>query len=99
MQYMESLPIICKDIMKMPLKVISKKFLETFLGHSMEDVHKIIKNMAPKHSKLDPLPTWLVKECLDEFLPIITAIVNNSGSMPDSLKHAVIKPLLKTTRS
>ena len=37
-------------------------------------------------------------EYLDEFLPIITRIVNLSlklGEMPTELKHALVKPLLK----
>ena len=54
--------------------------------------------MGTKHSKLDPLPTWLVKECLTEFLPIISKIINTSlkiGVMPECHKHAIINPLLK----
>ena len=61
-------------------------------------IKKLIIKMATKHSQLDPLPTWLVKECLDELLPIITKIVNASlelGIMPERYKHAIIKPLLK----
>ena len=47
---------------------------------------------------LDPLPTWLVKECIDVLLPILTRIVNLSllhGEMPKSLKKALVLPLLK----
>ena len=61
-------------------------------------IRKLINRMATKHSDLDPLPTWLVKECLDILLPIITEIVNTSlnlGVMPQRYKHAIIKPLLK----
>jgi hypothetical protein len=63
-----------------------------------DQVKLIIQKMSTKHCQLDPLPTWLVKECLDEILPIITEIVNLSlqlGEMPMKLKHASIKPLLK----
>jgi hypothetical protein len=51
-----------------------------------------------KSSKWDPMPLWLVKECIDEFLPTLTRIINLSlshGNVPAELKHAVIKPLLK----
>ena len=54
--------------------------------------------MPVKHCQLDPLPTWLMIECLDVLLPIFTKIVNLSlsiGEVPSELKHAIIKPLLK----
>ena len=47
---------------------------------------------------LDPIPTKLLKQCVDEVLPMITAIVNKSlthGHFPSDLKHALIKPHLK----
>jgi hypothetical protein len=65
-----------------------------------EEVRKLIKIMPSKHCSLDPLPTWLMKECIDEFLPITTEIINLSlelGTMPSNMKHALIKPLLKKT--
>ena len=74
--------------------------LMKFSEVDQETVRKLINRTATKHSELDPLPTWLVKECLDVLLPIITKIVNTSlklGIMPVSYKHAIIKPLLKKT--
>lgn len=54
---------------------------------------------APNKScDLDPLPTWLLKACIDELVPIITRIINaslSSGSVPTPFKSAVIRPLLK----
>ena len=46
---------------------------------------------------LDPIPTKLLKQCVDEVLPMITAMVNKSthGHFPSDLKHALIKPNLK----
>ena len=72
--------------------------LMKFSPVNSQDVGKLIRKMATKHSELDPLPTWMVKECIDELLPIITDIINASldlGTMPEELKHAIIKPLLK----
>ena len=72
--------------------------LKNFQPFKNEDIRKIITKMATKHCKLDPLPTWMVKECLNEFLPIITKIVNTSlqlGIVPDCHKHAIINPILK----
>ena len=47
---------------------------------------------------LDPIPTLLVKGCLDTLLPIICRIVNLSlqtSCVPDNLKHAIVNPLIK----
>ena len=43
------------------------------------------------------MPTYLVKDCLEEILPTLTKIINLSrqlGDMPEKLKPA-IRPLLK----
>ena len=72
--------------------------LSHFEALTESEVKKLITSMPVKHCQLDPLPTWLLIECLDEFLPIITKIVNLSltqGEMPLELKHALVKPLLK----
>ena len=77
-----------------------KNPLSKFKPLTQDEIKNIINKMAPKHSQIDPLPTWLVKNCLNEFLPIISEIVNTSlitGIMPHTLKHALIKPLLKGT--
>ena len=99
---------IVKIRQKLDLSTNCPRERNTFNGNTFtqfkeltqNEVRKIINNMAPKHSELDPVPTWMVKECLDEFLPLITEIVNKSlarGEMPTSLKHAIIKPFLKKT--
>ncbi len=65
---------------------------------SQEEVKKLISTSANKHCELDPIPTWLLKECIDDLLPLITQIINLSlqlGDMPLSLKKAIINPLLK----
>ena len=44
------------------------------------------------------LPTFLLKECIGELIPVITQIINKSltsGYVPESFKSAVITPLLK----
>ena len=54
--------------------------------------------MPIKHCALDPQLTWLILDFIDEFLPIITEIVNFSltlGEMPKDFQHALAKPLLK----
>ena len=51
-----------------------------------------------KSSKLDPIPTNLLKHILPCVLELITDIVNlslDNGMFPDTLKMALVKPLLK----
>ena len=51
-----------------------------------------------KSCELDPLPTSLIKENIDIFVPYITDIVNNSlrsGIFPQSQKIAYVRPLIK----
>ena len=78
-----------------------KKFtssLHEFRLLSEDEVRELVRKSPTKHCELDPMPTWLVKDCLEEILPILTRIINLSlqmGDVPLSLKHAIIKPLLK----
>ena len=61
-------------------------------------VRKIILETASKSCELDPMPTPLLKEHLDDLLHVITCIVNDSvttGTVPDIYKLAIVRPLLK----
>jgi hypothetical protein len=63
-----------------------------------DEIRKLILASPNKSCDLDPVPTWLVKACVEELTPWITSIVNNSlasGSVPGSLKCAHVRPLLK----
>ncbi len=75
-----------------------KTLLTEFRLLSQQEVKKLVLDTANKHCTLDPIPTFLLREHIDETLPLITRIVNLSlklGNMPDSLKIAIIIPLLK----
>ena len=72
--------------------------LTAFRKLSCDEVQRIIMKAASKQCELDPLPTFLVKECITELSPIITNVVNISltnAEFPTKYKRAVIKPLLK----
>ena len=72
--------------------------LHTFCPLSQEDVRKLIKKSPNKHCDSDPIPTWLLKECLDSLLPVLTLLVNKSlemGHFPEEWKNALVTPLLK----
>ena len=61
-------------------------------------VRTIIMKSKPTTCSLDPIPTSLLMECIDQLLPTITHIVNESlvkGIFPTPCKAAVVKPLLK----
>ena len=71
---------------------------DCFQQVSEQDVRKIISKSNPTSCPLDPIPTPLFVECLDELLPTLTHIVNESlrsGCFPSPFKCAVVKPLLK----
>ncbi len=73
-------------------------FLSDFHSVSEADVQKIIQRSSAKSCILDPIPRWLLKDCLTVLLPMITNIINLSLSqceMPESFKEAILIPPLK----
>ena len=72
---------------------------ETFVCVSENEVRKIIKSSPTKSCALDPIPTWLLKQCEDELVPVLTLIINTSLStaeFSDALKNAFVSPLIKS---
>jgi len=65
---------------------------------SEEEVGRFIMQSPTKSCALDTIPTFLVKEMVDEMLPYVTAMTNISlreGRLSSSQKHTVVTPLLK----
>ena len=80
------------------LEVNAVEKLHHFSTVSDEDVSKIIWESSNASCKLDPVPTWLLKSCLDVLAPSITEMVNMSlltGLVPNNWKTALVFPLLK----
>ncbi len=74
--------------------------LDSFLPASEDEIRRIILAAPNKSCDLDPLPTSLVKMCIDVLLTPITSLVNKSmaeGTFPDTFKNAHVTPLLKKT--
>ena len=72
--------------------------ISQFASATVFEVKKLIRSSPSKSCELDPIPTDLLKKCIDVAAPLITTIVNKSfeqGSFPDSLKTAYIRPLIK----
>jgi len=65
---------------------------------SMADVRKMLLASPVKSCSLDPLPTFLLREFVDDLLPFICTMCNASlreGFLPESQKAAIITPVLK----
>ncbi len=48
--------------------------------------------------ELDPIPTSLLKQSVDDILPVITEIINtllSQSTVPTSYRNAIVRPLLK----
>ena len=63
-----------------------------------DSVRKLVMGAPAKSCPLDPIPANIVKNCLDDLLPVLTSIINSSlssGFFPDEWKEALILPLLK----
>ena len=52
--------------------------LNTFMDATEAEIWNIVKLSPVKSCELDPLPTWLLKECIAELVHLITDIVNTS---------------------
>ena len=78
----------------------ANSLLVSFEPATADEVKKIIMSSPNKSCELDPLPTVLLKSCLNTLLKPITDIINASlysGLFPDDFKHAHVNPLLKKT--
>ena len=76
--------------------------LDKFRIVSQEEVRKIISSSPSKSCSLDPIPTSILKLCLDELTPVLTLVVNTSLEFADfspELKRAFVLPLLKKGHS
>ena len=72
--------------------------LTDFAKTSISEIKRVVMNSPTSSCELDPIPTALLKECIDDFAPYITDFVNKSlrcASFPASMQQALVKPLLK----
>ena len=70
-------------------KLFSGTPLTTFMDATEIEIRNIIKLSTAESCELDPLPTWILKECIAELVPTLTDIVNMSlrdSLMPNQLK-------------
>ena len=94
--FLKKVEIIKKNLGLIP--VTPKENLESFSALSIEEVSKIVRESSNASCRLDPIPTWLLKSCVDVLAPPITEMVNLSllsGHVPEYWRTAVVSPLLK----
>ena len=71
---------------------------ESFAVLTEMDVRKLVNKSATKSCELDPISTHFFKQHLEVLIPFITRIINTSlqtGQFPNTLKSAIVRPLLK----
>ena len=69
---------------------------------SEDEVRKYVLKSPSTSCPLDPIPTTLLKTCLDELLPVLTRIINkclSTGSVPSAFREALVIPLLKKSNA
>ena len=72
--------------------------MDCFEPLSQEEVENMINISPSKNWDIDPILTTLLKEILPSVIAILTEIINKSltsGIFPESLKVALVKPLLE----
>ena len=76
------------------------KEFSVFERLSEDQVKMLIMKSPNKQCAADPIPTWMLKECLDIILPFLGHTVNLSlqtGHFADAWKEALLSPLLKNS--
>ena len=76
----------------------SKTNFAAFQMLSETELKKLITSLASKSCLLDPIPTHILKDCLDVLISPLLDIVNSSlkeGVFPAGWKCAIVTPLLK----
>uniref|UniRef100_M3XIZ1 Reverse transcriptase domain-containing protein n=1 Tax=Latimeria chalumnae TaxID=7897 RepID=M3XIZ1_LATCH len=71
---------------------------DEFSSVSDAQVEQVLRGLRPTTCIFDPCPSWLIKECLGDWIPLFTMIINASleeGYLPAALKRASVCPLLK----
>ena len=76
----------------------SSPIFNSFKLKTPDEVKCIINKSPNKSCTLDPLPTHILKQCLDILIHPITKIINSSlqsGLFPSSWKSGIVTPVLK----
>ena len=70
----------------------------SFAPVTSDVVCRMVNEAVDKYSMKDPMPTWLLKSCIDLLAPYIASVFNSSlssGAFPTCYKDAYVTPRLK----
>ena len=73
--------------------------MNVFESASEDEIKKLILSLSPKSCDMDPIPTSVLKNCLD--ITIITPITDiidisiGTSKFPQNFKETHLRPLLK----
>ena len=84
--------VICSRVLNPP---DTRKVLQNLSCVSADEVRHLVLRARCKSSDLYPIPTSLVKDCIDILITPITSIINLSlteGSFPSHFKSAHVSP-------
>ena len=63
-----------------------------------KEVSELTARSPTKNCMSDPIPTFLMKQCRNDLVPLVTAIIDvslSTGTVLMQFKHAVVVPLLE----
>ena len=72
--------------------------LNNRLSATSDESRDVIASCPDKLCQIDPIPTWLVKQCVDQLLPLLASIINESltkAEFSNDFNNAIVKPLLQ----
>ena len=75
--------------------------MDSFRSVTEAEVRQILCSSPSKSCSLDPIPTFLLREMIDDLLPYIVSICNaslNEAILPAGQKRAIVRPALKKLR-
>src|SRR6218665_2754962 len=78
--------------------ILSADRFLSFAPVTTDIVCRMVNEAVNKLSMKDPMPTWLLKSCIDLLAPYITSLFNSSlssGAFPTCYKDAYVTPRLK----
>ena len=52
--------------------------LNNLISATSDEIHDVIDSCPNKSCQLDPITTWLVKQCVDQLLSLLTSIITES---------------------
>ena len=81
-----------------PDYVTTECMFHAFRPVSPDDVAEAVRKLPNKQCSTDPMPTWLLKDCVDDLAPYLTLTFSlslQSGVVPAVFKASVICPRLK----